>query len=82
LQGNECGRDGEDCPAGFSLSRPSAGSALADEKRRAKQMDINFNFLMGHIERIHDALCPDHIGTWQQRAEAATKAAELIAQNH
>jgi hypothetical protein len=30
---------------------------------------VNTRWLMDKIDQIHDMLCPDHLGTWQQRAE-------------
>jgi len=50
------------------LSGPEA------ERRRADQIDINFKFLLNCVEEIHAALCPDHIGIWQDRAKEAVKA--------
>ena len=47
-----------------------------DEKRTKEQQDINVRWLVAQIDRIHNALCPDQMGTWQQRAEQAVAAAE------
>ena len=33
------------------------------------------------IDQIHDALCPGHTGTWQQRAEEAVRVAQMIQKN-
>src|SRR5436190_8168923 len=47
-----------------------------------QQMSINFNWLLVNVDRIHSALCPTMMGTWQQRAEQAVAAAVVIgAQN-
>jgi hypothetical protein len=51
---------------------------LEMETKRADQLGINCKWLIEKIEEISYALCPDKIGTWQQRAEwAALKAKEL-----
>jgi hypothetical protein len=51
--------------------------------RREKQMSINFNFLLEHMDAIHQALCgkQEHAAfrTWQRRAEAALAEAKRIA---
>lgn len=46
-----------------------------DEKRRIIQLETNMKWLLGHTDEICYALCPDFIGTWQERAKAAVKAA-------
>ena len=51
------------------------------EARRARQLGINCEWLIARIDEIHDALCPDHIGTWQSRAQKAVEAAKIISHN-
>lgn len=54
-------------------------NGLKAQKRRADQIDINFKFLFRCVEEIHGALCPGHIGTWQDRAKEAVRAAKAIS---
>lgn len=51
-------------------------------KRRAKQLEINCEFLLNAIETIHHNLCPGPGGTWQDRVNRAVKAAKLIAKEN
>jgi len=53
----------------------------ATERQRLKQMEINCRWLMDVTDRIHDALCPNQCGTWQDRAKQAVEAAERLASN-
>jgi len=46
-----------------------------------QQMTVNVLWLVGQIDRIHAALCPGQMGTWQERATQAVEAAERIAAN-
>lgn len=70
----------------FDLAVNLAKGSLAGKKREEfllnltgrTQSSVNFEFLMNCIDQIHDALCPGHIGTWQQRAEEAVGVAQLI----
>ena len=48
------------------------------DKSHTEQQDINVRWLVDKIDRIHYALCPDEMGTWQIRAEQAAKAAERL----
>ena len=56
----------------------NAFSIVGGDKQRADQLGINYTWLIDKIDRIHAALCPDAMGTWQQRAEQAVKAAERL----
>lgn len=49
-----------------------------DDKQIAEQFRTNFNWLLEQMDKIHDALCPEQNGAWQQRAEQAVEAAKLI----
>ena len=49
-----------------------------DEQRRVKQLETNQRWLLECTDEICYALCPDFIGTWQQRAEQAVKRAKEI----
>jgi len=49
---------------------------IESEKRRADVMANNCKWLVDKIDRIHDALCPDICGTWQQRATDAVAEAQ------
>lgn len=46
------------------------------EKLRADVLANNCKWLVDKIDRIHDALCPDICGTWQQRAKDAVAEAQ------
>jgi hypothetical protein len=48
------------------------------EATRAGQLSINCEWLIAQLDEIHDALCPDHFGTWQGRAQKAVEAAKKI----
>jgi hypothetical protein len=52
------------------------------EKQRADQLGINCRWLVAQLDEIHEALCPGHIGTWQDRAQKAVEAAKIISQNN
>ena len=43
------------------------------------QSSINTRWLLASLDEIHDALCPEQSGTWQQRVEQAVKAAKQKA---
>lgn len=47
---------------------------------RMRRHAINTRFLMAITDRIHELLCPDQLGTWQQRAEQAEKACIAMKQ--
>lgn len=49
-------------------------------KRQLSQMTLNTRWLIERMDLIHAALCPGHIGTWQERAEEAVRVAEMLAQ--
>ena len=49
-----------------------------DNKQITEQMRTNFYWLLEQMDKIHDALCPEQNGAWQQRAEQAVEAAKLI----
>ena len=51
---------------------------IESETKRADQISINCQWLIEQLDSIHDSLCPDHTGTWQDRAIAAVEAAESI----
>ena len=65
-----------------SKARPDVGCTellgLSDEKRRADRLATNCKWLITQIDKIHDALCPDISGTWQQRATDSVAAARAI----
>ena len=48
------------------------------EHARAEQLASNCRWLIGITDAINRELCPDKIGTWQQRAEYALEAAKEI----
>jgi hypothetical protein len=54
---------------------------IESEAQRAGQLGINCEWLIAQLDAIHDVLCPDHIGTWQSRAQKAVEAAKIIKQN-
>ena len=61
---------------------PSSPSAYwTPDATAVIQMRNNFNFLMSAIDQIHDALCPDKIGTWQMRTEQTIAAAKALVSN-
>jgi hypothetical protein len=45
---------------------------------RLEQMELNFRFLLNHIEVMHTLLCPDKTGTWQDRTQQVLKAVQEI----
>lgn len=55
---------------------------VESEARRADQLGINCRWLVAQLDEIHAALCPGHIGTWQDRAQKAVEAAKIISQNN
>ena len=54
---------------------------VESEARRAYQLGINCRWLVAQLDEIHAALCPGHIGTWQDRAQKAVEAAKIISPN-
>ena len=56
----------------------SGCSANDSEKRRADALANNCKWLVDKIDRIHDVLCPDICGTWQQRATDAVAEAQKV----
>ena len=54
---------------------------VESEARRADQLGINCRWLVAQLDEIHAALCPGHIGTWQDRAQKAVEAAKIISPN-
>jgi hypothetical protein len=59
----------------------NSGDQLKAERQRADHLALNNRWLVERLDRIHDALCPEHSGTWQQRAEKAVEAAEAVAKS-
>jgi len=53
---------------------------IEDLSRQVAQLGINCRWLIGKIDTIFYALCPNKIGTWQGRAEMAAQAAVEFAQ--
>jgi hypothetical protein len=53
---------------------------IEDLSRQVAQLGINCRWLIGKIDTIFYALCPNKIGTWQGRAEMAAQAAVELAQ--
>jgi hypothetical protein len=47
-------------------------------ERRAEQLSRNCKWLINQIDQIHSAICPNGIGTWQDRAKQAVKTAMEI----
>lgn len=47
------------------------------EHDASEQMSRNVKWLIEQIDTIHNNLCPDHHGTWQQRAEQAVLASSV-----
>jgi len=65
------------------IYRSAAMTELEMETKRADQLGVNCKWLIDKIDEICNAICPDKIGTWQQRAEwAALKAKELATANN
>ena len=52
---------------------------LNDLETQVEQCGVNIRYLLESIDHIHNNLCPDDSGTWQQRVEQAKKASELFA---
>jgi hypothetical protein len=55
-------------------------AAFVDVSRQAEQLHLNCKWLIEKTDAIFYALCPNKIGTWQQRAEMAAQAAVELAQ--
>lgn len=51
---------------------------IDDQDRQIKQLSLNDRWLIGKIDAICYALSPNFVGTWQQRAEEALRAAKEI----
>lgn len=49
------------------------------EHIRAEQLARNCMWLVGITDAICNELCPDKIGTWQQKAEYALEAVKKIS---
>ena len=47
---------------------------IEDLRTRLIQITCNFNYLMNHFEELHDLLCPDELGTWQESVEQVMAA--------
>jgi hypothetical protein len=47
---------------------------IEEKARRADQLSINFDWLMAQFDLVHDAIIPEHIGTWQDRVQQTVKA--------
>lgn len=81
-----CGYDTDgDCAHGYEWECDNCPIVIEQnekaDKQRLKQMEINCQWLIDITDRIHDALCPDQCGTWQERAKQAVEAAERLASN-
>lgn len=50
----------------------------SDIERRFQQLEINQRWLLAQFDLVHESLCPDHLGTWQQRVTACVKAAKKL----
>lgn len=51
------------------------------EHVRAEQLASNCRWLIGITDAINRELCPDKIGTWQERAKYALETAQKIGKN-
>lgn len=49
------------------------------EDQAITQNNVNVRWLIERLDRVHDALCQDKNGSWQQRADQVVEAAERIA---
>ena len=47
-----------------------------DTERQRDQLATNCRWLIAQMDRIHAALCPSMMGTWQDRVNQAVEAAE------
>ncbi len=63
---------------GESIIMESPEFKLADEKRRANQLEINQKFLLDAIMGIHANLCPKGYGTWQMKVGQAVEASKKM----
>lgn len=73
--------------------RPEDAEALSEQlqqvsidpdslARRLRQSQTNFHFLLNTIDSCHALLCPDKMGTWQQRADQLLQTiAEQVKNN-
>jgi hypothetical protein len=53
---------------------------IEDLSRQVAQLSTNCRWLIAQMDTVFYALCPNKIGTWQQRAEMAAQAAGELAQ--
>ena len=77
-QMNELVKEERILNANIEFEKIVAYPAPTDDKQIAEQFRTNFNWLLEQMDKIHDALCPEQNGAWQQRAEQAVEAAKLI----
>ena len=59
----------------------AAYSAHSSCEARAEQLSTNCKWLLERIDEIHGALCPNHNGSWQSRANKAVDAAKLVVES-
>lgn len=65
--------------AATSTKLESAARRIEVLERRAIQGGLNVMWLIDKIDKIHTALCPNQLGTWQERAGQAVTAATLLS---
>lgn len=51
------------------LSKSCDNLGCVMEHKRAEQLSTNCKWLISKFDELHDILCPDHLGTWQQKIE-------------
>ena len=52
---------------------------IKEIKRRANQAVVNFNWILNQMEIIHDNLCPEKFGTWQDRVNQIVEESKKMA---
>lgn len=52
---------------------PPEYDELEEVKAQLKQETINFKWILNNVEIMHNVLCPNHVGTWQDRVKEVIK---------
>ncbi len=74
--GNDTEMNCQSVNSGLPAVRSTAWVDADENRHRMEQLELNARWLREQIDAIHEALCPDQNGTWQQRAQQAVTAAQ------
>ena len=56
----------------------TSAQLLDAERKRANQLAVNTKWLVEQFDKLHDILCPEHMGTWQQRVVKVVEVVEAM----